>query len=115
MAQRGIRDGVRMYTVETDIYHLRLPDPLSQGYESERALRSALRALSERWMGRVGEPVAERNGFLLLRFHDTPGGRPDEAWLPSYLLREVEPGPPGPHGGEADDAVRAFEECFGFD
>ena len=42
------------------------------------------------WKGRVGECIGERHEFRRLRFHDTPGGRPDEAWIPDYLMRATE-------------------------
>ena len=104
----------QFFTVETDIYHLRLPDPLEHGYECERDFRRALRALSERWKGRAGECVGERHGFLLLRFHDTPGGRPDEAWLPRYLLKGTDP-PEWYYDEEPDELEAEIDRAYGFD
>ena len=67
-----------------------LNDHLKHGYETREEFVDALRRLLDRWSGRVGECVGDRNRFLHLRFHDTPGGVPDEAWLPIYLLTPVE-------------------------
>lgn len=67
-----------------------LRDYLLNGYMTRREFERALRQLLSRWKGRVGECIGNRHDFLLLRFHDTPGGKPDEAWLPRYLLEPVE-------------------------
>lgn len=107
-------EGGRLYTVVTDVWHLSLPGHLEHGYESRRDFFAAIRLLSDRWRGRVGEAVGERNGFRLLRFHDTPGGRPDEAWLPSFLLRDVTDDYPGVRAA-ADPGDEELDECFGFD
>ena len=106
--------GGRLYTVVTDLWHMRLPDHLEHGYENRSDFFAALRELSDRWQGRVGEAVGERNGFLQLRFHDTPGGRPDEAWLPVFLLRDVTDDYPDvcAAGDQRNDEL---DECFGFD
>lgn len=110
-------DNKKFYKVITDLYHARLPNHLEHGYETERDFRHALYKLSDYWKGRVGECVDERNGFCLLRYHDTPGGRPDEAWLPAYLLQEV-PRPSymdADHGEEPDDDKLELERIHGFD
>lgn len=69
-----------------DLSRAPLRDHLMHGYETRREFEEALRGLVRRWEGRIGESIAERNEFHRLRFHDTPGGLPDEAWLPRYLL-----------------------------
>ena len=106
----------RFYRVTTDFYHLRVPDPMLHGYETERDFRRALQRLSGHWKGRIGERIGERNGFWLLRFHDTPGGKADEAWLPDFLLLEVEEPPyidaPPP---EPDETELELDGVFGFD
>ncbi len=68
-----------------------IPDPMQYGYETRREFHAALCRLLDRWRGRVGEQVEERYGgsFLRLRFHDTPGMRPDEACIPRFLLVKV--------------------------
>jgi len=91
-----------------------LRDHLWWGYEEKSDFRLALRGLLDRWRCRVGECVGERHGLRLLRFHDTPGGRPDEAWLPEFLL-EPAPRPDYFDVPAPDPARRELEEAFGFD
>lgn len=106
----------KFYTVITDLYHLRLPYHLEQGYETRELFEQSLRSLAEQWKGRIGEMSGERNGFYLLRFYDMPGGKPEEKWLPSYLLEEVpmpeylKEEPP-----QYDEVQAALDEAFGFD
>lgn len=88
-----------------------LRDHLMHGYEERSGFVAALRRILERWGGRLGERLDSRNGFLLLRFHDTPGGVPDEEWLPSYLLRQDDP----PGDDSPDEAERELDAAFGFD
>lgn len=95
-----------------------LRDYLWHGYESRDDFRDDLRRLVLLWQDRTGECMEERNGFLRLRFHDTPGGVPDEAWLPLYLLRQTA-APPymamrSCESGD-DEASKAADEAFGFD
>lgn len=90
-----------------------LRDHLEHGYESRRDFRTAVRDLLALWKGRVGEGVDERHGFRKLRFHDTPGGCPDEAWIPLYLLKEV-PRPAYTYTEEVDETEKALDEAFGF-
>lgn len=98
------------YRVLTRIDRAPLRDFLLHGYETRRDFEQALRRLVSRWRGRTGERIDERHGFLLLRFHDTPGGKPDEAWLPHYLLEQVpeynptEPGSSDVYASELDSA-----------
>ena len=77
------------YQVLSTLDRAPLRDYLLHGYETRRDFEQALRRLVSRWQGRTGERIDERHGFLLLRFHDTPGGKPDEEWLPLYLLEPV--------------------------
>lgn len=103
------------YSVISDLWHTPLPDPLENGYESERDFRAALRRLVDHWHGRTGECVGERNGFLLLRFHDTPGGKPDEAWLPQFLLKAA-PVPDYMTDEElVDEVTEELDRIHGFD
>ena len=93
---------------------LPLADYLHHGYETRDEFRTALRRLTDRWGGRIGEYVSERNKFLLLRFPDTPGGVPDEAWLPLYMLTPCER---SPYAGkpERDPDEEELNRAFGFD
>lgn len=102
---------VEYYIVSVDPRDAPLRDYLWHGYESRRDFYDSLRRLYDRWRGRIGERVGERHGFLLLRFHDTPGGVPDEDWLPRYLLEPCQP--PEPDAPEHQDAE--LDAAFGFD
>ena len=77
------------YRVVSDLSKAPVNDYLMNGYESRWDFHRALSRLVNRWHDRVGEAVDEKHGFLFLRFHDTPGGLPDEEWLPRYLLESV--------------------------
>lgn len=105
------------YTITSDMSRAPLRDHLMHGYETRRDFETALRELARRWQGRVGESVAERNGFHRLRFHDTPGGLPDEAWIPRYLLEQV----PMPgylieqENNKPDPIEEELNRIFGFD
>ncbi|MDD6017122.1 MAG: hypothetical protein PUC18_12765 [Prevotellaceae bacterium] len=99
------------YTVAQDLSRAPLRDHLMHGYEERSDFERALRQLIKKWENRVGECVGGRHGFLLLRFHDTPGGRPDEAWLPLYLLQETEP----PERKKKTREEIELDEAFGFD
>ena len=103
------------YTITTTLRNVPLREHLQHGYEYEDDFRRALRSLIDRWRGRVGECVGERNGFLLLRFHDTPGGIPDEARLPAYLLQECDAPAYARNSEEEDERMREIDEAFGFD
>lgn len=80
----------RFFRVSSDLSRVPLKDHLLHGYEDKDDFYEAVRALSIRWYERTGEAKDERHGFIRLRFHDTPGGIPEEAWLPEYLLVETE-------------------------
>lgn len=99
------------FIVTSDPMSAPLRDHLQHGYEERRDFYLAVRKIVDRWKDRTGECVAERNGCLLLRFHDTPGGLPDEQWIPRYLLRPVETrhteDPDGPSPMD-DELSRAF-------
>lgn len=81
------------FRVCTSLEELPLADFLHHGYETRQDFADALRRLLDYWGGRIGERKDERNKFLLLSFPDTPGGVPDEAWLPLYMLTPCEPSP----------------------
>ncbi len=87
---------------------------LYHGYETRDDFATALRRLLDRWGGRIGRHDGERNGFLLLSFPDTPGGIPDEAWLPLYMLTpcDVPPFAIVPH---KDPDEEQLNRAFGFD
>jgi hypothetical protein len=103
------------YTITNSMRNVPLRDHLQHGYEFEDAFKRAIRDLMDRWQGRVGECVDEKNGFLLLRFHDTPGGVPDEARLPLYALVECEKPSWLIEEEEEDEITRELDEAFGFD
>lgn len=100
------------YEVLPGIWNAPVSDHLMHGYESRQDFRLAVRQIVNRWKVRVGECVGERHGFLLLRFHDTPGGEPDEEWIPEYLLQEA--GAPE-CAGQPDAADDGLDALFGFD
>ena len=77
------------FLVTSDPMSAPLRDHLLHGYEERRDFYLAVRKIVDSWKNRTGECVDERNGCLLLRFHDTPGGLPDEQWIPRYLLSPV--------------------------
>lgn len=112
-----MEDNRQFYQVIHSHYDVRTSDHLEHGFEEERDYRKALRLLVERWRDRIGEAIEERHEFLLLRFHDTPGGMPDEAWIPRLLLNSV----PIPdymieRESTSSDAIEAeLDEAFGFD
>lgn len=103
----------KFYRVITDMYHFRCPDPQEHGFESERAFRHALHRLIDRWCNRVGECIGKKYDHLLLRFHDTPGSKPDEALLPEYLLEVVEDY--DVETEEYDETEAELDKAFGFD
>lgn len=90
-----------------------LSEHLWHGFEEKADFRLALRQLADRWKGRVGEAVEERNGFLRLRFHDTPSAIPDEDWLPLYLL-EPTAMPDYLCWSDTDPVERDLDDAFGF-
>lgn len=90
------------YRVSGDMSRVPEGDYADHGYETRSDFREAVRALMRYWRGREGEAVEERwfhgkegeaidhrHRQLRIRFHDTPGGLPDEAWLPLYLLDPI--------------------------
>ena len=94
---------------------LPLNDHLIHGYESRSDFAAALRHLIDYWGGRSGERVGDRNKFLKLRFHDTPGSRPDEAWLPLYMLKPVDTPDYMLEDDEDDEMEEELERIFSFD
>ena len=92
-----------------------LADHTTHGYEDRNDFRDALRAIVNRWGGRIGEKLQERNGFLQLHFADMPGKVTEDIWLPLYLLTPcpmpdylIPPSPPDPIEQELD-------RIFGFE
>lgn len=89
------------YKVSRDMDRVPLGDYLQHGFETRKEFIGAVAQLMSRWQGRKGECIEERvfhdrygnpdeaNRMLLLRFHDTPGGSPDEALLPAYLCEPI--------------------------
>ena len=107
-------DEGRYYKVVSNLTNAPVRDYLLHGYETRRDFCDALDRIVRRWRGRVGERIDERHGFYLLRFHDTPGGKPDEEWLPSYLLTEEEDYVLPYDTDERDDYEKELDEIFGF-
>ena len=106
----------KFYKVISNLYYVKLPDPQEHGYEYESDFRTALNKLVKYWHGRTGECINERHGFLQLRFHDTPGGKPDEAWLPPCLLESVpKPAYLCEDSDEPDEITKELDEIHGFD
>ena len=92
-----------------------LDDHVQHGYEERQMFVEGLRKLTSRWGGRVGLNVGERNGFLLLRFYDIPGGGSEEKWLPLYLLTPTDMPDYMRHDDDADDIEAELDAAFGFD
>ena len=105
------------YQVLSDLSRAPLRDHMLHGYEERQDFFNALRQLRDRWKDRIGECIEERDGFRHLRFHDTPGGKPDEAWLPDYLLLKVDMPDYLREMEEevVDEQERELERALGFD
>ena len=103
------------YRVGHSPYDAPLDDYLTHGYENWRDFYNAVRRLTDRWHDRIGECIGERNGFLLLCFHDTPGGIPDEGWLPGYLLTAVEAPRAIRKSDSSDETEGEINRAFGFE
>jgi len=118
------------YRVMKNMDRVPLRDYMDHGYETRQDFCDAVRELISRWGGREGEcfeerawhgkegeAIDQRHRALHLRFHDTPGGLPDEAWLPLYLLEPI-PTPPGliPHEPTEEELLQQeIDEALGFD
>jgi hypothetical protein len=102
------------FRVADSLDGLPVNDYLNHGYENREDFCNALRRLLDRWAGRIGQRKDEHNKFLLLSFPDTPGGVPDEAWLPLYMLT---PCPPSPYAikNKRDPIEEELDKAFGFD
>lgn len=103
------------YRVLSTLDRAPLRDYLLHGYEERLDFYRAVKRLVDRWHNRIGERIAERHGHYLLRFYDTPGCVPDEAWIPTYL---VEPSDLPEYMNDTDSSDGAEEELdkvFGFD
>lgn len=103
------------YRVDSNTDRVPLNDYLEHGYETRGEFLQSVESLVRRWGGRKGECIEERcyhgrDGETIdqrlrqlhLRFHDTPGGLPDMAWLPLYLLSPV-PAPPDNRNRDVSD------------
>lgn len=105
------------FEVAHNLQRAPLCDYLQHGYETRDLFEAALEKLVQRWHDRIGEQIDKRNDFLRLRFHDTPGGLPDEAWLPRYLLTSTEM--PDylvePEKTEYDELEEELDRIFAFD
>ena len=102
------------FRVAKSLDELPLSDHLHHGYETREEFRYALRRLVERWGGRIGQQRDEKNKFLLLAFPDTPGGKPDEAWLPLYMLTPCDQ-PSWAVKREKNPLEQELDEAYGFD
>lgn len=107
----------KYYKVISNLYTIRMPNPLEYGYEYQSDFRRALWRIIDLWKGRVGECIDERNSFFRLRFYDTPGGRFDESWIPCCILVEEEhPQYTAPEPEEEpDEFIKELDEIMGFD
>lgn len=104
------------FLVASDLRNAPISDHLEHGYEDKYDFADALRTITRPFGGRVGECIDERHGFLRLRFHDTPGGKPDEKWVPRYLLTEAtRPDYMDALEEEPDEIERELDRAFGFD
>lgn len=107
----------RFFRVSNDPDEAPLQEHLIHGYEQRCDFYHAVSLIVARWHDRIGEAIDKRNGFLLLCFNDTPGGIPDEAWIPEYLLKPV----PIPSYVLVNDSTSSSEitdeinRSFGFD
>ena len=105
----------KYYRVSSDPYDAPLDDFLQHGYEERIMFFRGVLALVQRWHDRVGLCVGSRNGFFLLRFHDTPGGKPDEAWIPDYLLKPACMPEEASVQDPDDGMTEEIDKAFGFD
>jgi len=112
-----MKEGMNFFrVVADDLDCAPLSEHLLHGYENERDFRCALRDIRDRWNGRVGECIDIRHGFRRLRFHDTPGGKLDETWIPDYLLKpEKTPAYMLEPKHEPDETEIEIDKAFGFD
>ena len=108
----------KFYLVASKVDNALLQEHLWYGYESRQDFHDALYDIVTLWKDRIGECIDERHkgDFLRLRFHDTPGGKPDEAWLPRLILQPVPiPDYVKEMEAEKDPFERDLDEAFGFD
>lgn len=106
----------KFYLVTTRISGIPLSEHLEHGYEDKWDFLHAVQALASRWKGRIGECVGERHDFYLLRFHDTPGGKPDEEWIPKYILQPVDRSECAGAGAVSpSEEQRELDDAFSFD
>jgi len=101
------------YRVFYDRKRIPFRDHLQHGFRYRSHFRRAVRKLTRKFGGRIGECTGEKNGFHRLRFLDTPGNRPDEIWIPDYVLERVPP-PDDPSKGN-DPMEDVIDTAFGFD
>ena len=105
----------KFYKVSSTIDRVPLRDHLLHGYEERQDFYMAVRKLTDRWHDRIGERIDERHGHYLLRFHDTPGGVPDEAWIPTYLLDPADTPEYLLKMDSSDGTEDELSKVFGFD
>lgn len=102
------------FRVALSLDGLPVNDYLQHGYEYREDFIDGLNKLLKYWGGRTGERVGERNKFLQLHFHDTPGGKADKAWLPLYMLTPTDK-PDYLQESERDEEDEELNRIFGFD
>lgn len=103
------------FRVDANLTRAPLDRHIEHGYEDRNEFRDALSRLIELWGCRVGEQTETRNKFIRLRFHDTPGGKADEAWLPIYLLRPCSTPEYMKPESKKDPFIEELDDAFGFD
>ena len=101
------------YRVASDIWCVPFRDHLEHGFETKYAFRKAAQNLIDRWHDREGKAIGLKNNFVLLRFCDSAGNLPEEAWLPDFLLTQI-PMPEYLNTPEHDETEEEMNEAFGF-
>lgn len=110
-----IPENAKFYIVTADYDRAPIKLFREHGYDSKWDFYLALRNVGEKWKGRIGECIDERHGFRKLRFHDTPGGKPDEEWIADYLMDPTEmPDWLREAMKPVDPIEQEIDEAFGF-
>lgn len=79
------------------------------GYENPHDFLVAVTSLHARYHGYIGEAVADRHGFIQLRFDDIEAH--PKVWFPRFMLQPA-PAPLPPE--EEDPTEQLLNEIWGF-